>query len=190
MCKTIRCPWAGDLPLSVDYHDREWGRPVHEDGRLFEMLVLEGMQAGLSWNTVLKKRAAFRRAFEGFDPGRVARYGEAEVQALLADEGIIRNRLKINAAVTNAQAFLRVQEQYGSFDRFLWAYVGGVPVVNHWRTMEEIPAETPLSRQISRDLKHLGFRFVGPTIVYAFMQAVGMVNDHLTDCFVYRELQV
>lgn len=189
MCDKIRCSWAGDLPIYRDYHDREWGRPVHDDNRLFEMLLLEGMQAGLSWITVLKKREAFREAFDGFDPGRVALYDEAKLKALLADERIIRNRLKVNAAVTNARAFLDVQKKYGSFDRFLWAYVRHTPIQNRWERTEEIPAKTPLSDQISRDLKKLGFKFVGSTIIYAFMQSVGMVNDHVTGCFAYQELQ-
>lgn len=188
MCEKTRCAWAGELPIYVEYHDREWGRPVHDDRKLFEMLVLEGMQAGLSWITVLKKREAFRAAFDGFDPAKVARYGDAKIEALLANQGIIRNRLKVNAAVTNARAFLAVQAAHGSFDRFLWSYVGGTPIQNHWETMAEIPARTPLSDQISRDLKKLGFKFVGSTIVYAFMQAVGMVNDHVTGCFAYQEL--
>lgn len=189
MSELIRCAWAGDLPLSIHYHDHEWGRPVFEDKKLFEMLILEGMQAGLSWNTVLKKRAAFREAFDGFDPAKVALYDEAKVRALLANEGIIRNRLKVNAAVTNARAFLDVQKKYGSFHQFIWAYVDGTPIRNHWEKMEDIPANTPLSDQISRDLKKLGFRFVGSTIIYAFMQAVGMVNDHVTSCFVYQETE-
>lgn len=189
MCVKNRCTWAGELPIYVDYHDNEWGRPVHDDRKLFEMLILEGMQAGLSWITVLKKREAFREAFDGFDPIKVALYDEAKIQELLANEGIIRNRLKVNAAVANAKAFLRVQEKYGSFDEFIWAYVGYTPITNHWGNMGEIPASTPLSQQISKDLKKMGFRFVGSTIVYAFMQATGMVNDHVTDCFVFQELK-
>ena len=188
MCQKIRCSWAGDLPLYVEYHDREWGRPVHDDAKLFELLILEGMQAGLSWITVLKKREAFRSAFDGFDPERVARYGGDKIQELLADKGIIRNRLKINAAVANARAFLEVREKHGSFDRFIWAYVDGAPIQNRWETEAEIPASTPLSCRISGDLKKLGFRFAGPTVVYAFMQAAGLVNDHVADCFVRREL--
>lgn len=187
MRQKVRCPWAGDIPVYVEYHDKEWGRPVHSDNKLFEMLILEGMQAGLSWLTVLKKREAFRRAFDGFNPDKVARYGEAKVLELLADEGIIRNRLKINAAVINAKAFLEVQKKYGSFDKFIWAYVGGVPVKNHWKNPSDIPASTPLSDQISKDLKKMGFKFVGSTIVYAFMQATGIVNDHLTNCFLYQQ---
>lgn len=187
MEKKMRCSWAGKLPVYIEYHDKEWGRPVHDDNKLFEMLILEGMQAGLSWLTVLKKREAFRGAFDGFDPCKVALYGEAKIQELLANEGIIRNRLKVNAAVANAKAFLKVRETHGSFDRFLWAYVNHVPIKNHWKKIDEIPAATPLSDRVSKDLKKLGFRFVGSTIIYAFMQATGMVNDHVTDCFVYRE---
>ena len=187
MCEKIRCPWAGDLPIYIDYHDNEWGRPVHDDRKLFEMLILEGMQAGLSWITILKKREAFRAAFDDFDPQRVALYGEEKLQALMADPGIIRNRLKLRAAVANARAFLEVQRTHGSFDAFLWRYVDGTPIVNRWERMEDVPASTPLSQQISRDLKKLGFRFVGPTIIYAYMQSVGMVNDHLTGCFVWEE---
>lgn len=189
MCEKIRCAWAGDLPIYIDYHDNEWGRPVHSDNRLFEMLVLEGMQAGLSWITVLKKREAFREAFDGFDPSKVALYDEAKIQELLENEGIIRNRLKVNAAVVNSKAFLKVQEKYGSFDTFIWAYVDHTPIANHWERMEEIPATTPLSDQISKDLKKMGFKFVGSTIIYAFMQATGMVNDHVTNCFVYQEMK-
>ncbi|WP_195983882.1 DNA-3-methyladenine glycosylase I [Clostridium sp. D33t1_170424_F3] len=189
MCEKTRCDWVGDLPIYVEYHDNEWGRPVHDDQRLFEMLILEGMQAGLNWITVLKKREAFREAFDGFDPDKVARYGEEKIQALLENKGIIRNRLKVNAAVTNARAFLKIQETYGSFDAFIWAYVDGTLIQNHWETMEDIPATTPLSDQISRDLKKRGFKFVGSTIVYAFMQATGMVNDHVKGCFLYQEEQ-
>lgn len=184
----IRCPWAGNIPIYIDYHDNEWGRPVHDDVRLFEMLILEGMQAGLSWLTVLKKREAFRQAFEGFDPDKVAAYDEQKIQELMANEKIIRNRLKIEAAVSNARAFLQVVKEYGSFDRFIWGYVDYTPISNHWERMEDLPARTPLSDKISKDLKKLGFRFVGSTIIYAFMQAIGMVNDHLTNCFAYDEM--
>lgn len=189
MCEKSRCQWAGDLPVYIDYHDNEWGRPVHDDNRLFEMLVLEGMQAGLTWITVLKKREAFRQAFDEFDPVKVARYGDKKIQELLENKGIIRNRLKVNAAVTNAKVFLGVQKNYGSFDQFIWAYVDHIPIKNHWEKMEEIPAATPLSNRISKDLKKMGFKFVGPTIIYAFMQATGMVNDHVTDCFLYQEME-
>lgn len=188
MHEKTRCPWAGDLPIYIEYHDCEWGRPVYDDNKLFEMLILEGMQAGLSWITVLKKREAFREAFDGFNPRKVARYDEAKIRELLANENIIRNRLKLNAAVTNARAFLEVQEKYGSFRQFIWAYVDDTPVRNHWETAQDVPTKTPLSDQISRDLKKLGFRFAGSTIVYSFMQATGMVNDHLTSCYVYQEM--
>ena len=188
MCEKIRCSWAGDLPIYVEYHDQEWGRPVHEDNKLFEMLILEGMQAGLSWITVLKKRKAFREAFDCFDPFKVSLYDEEKIQELLANEGIIRNRLKVAAAVANGKAFLKVQEKYGSFDKFIWGHVNYTPISNHRKKMEDIPAATPLSDKISKDLKKIGFKFVGSTIVYAFMQATGMVNDHVTNCFVYQEL--
>ena len=184
MNERTRCAWAGDAQIYIDYHDNEWGRPVHDDGRLFEMLILEGMQAGLSWITVLKKRAAFREAFDGFDPEKVACYGDDKIQQLMANEGIIRNRLKINAAVINAKAFLKVQEEHGSFDKFIWGYMDDAPVIGHWKRIEDIPATTPLSDRISRDLKKRGFKFVGSTIVYAYMQAIGLVNDHIRTCFV------
>lgn len=189
MCERTRCSWAGDIPIYIDYHDNEWGRPVHDDRKLFEMLILEGMQAGLSWITILKKREAFREAFDGFDPEKVALYGESKIQELLSNEKIIRNRLKVNAAVTNARAFLKVQEKYGSFHQFIWAYVDHTPIQNHWEKLGEVPARTPLSDRISGDLKQMGFKFVGSTIVYAFMQAIGMVNDHITGCFVYDEIR-
>ena len=188
MAKNTRCPWAGETPIYVDYHDSEWGRPVHDDGKLFEMLILEGMQAGLTWLTVLKKREAFRKAFDGFDPRKVARYGDAKIQKLMANEGIIRNRLKINGAVINAKLFLEIAEERGSFGNFIWEYVDGKPITNRRKKIEDIPATTPISDRISKDLKKMGFKFVGSTIIYAFMQATGMVNDHLTSCFVYREL--
>ena len=181
----FRC--FGNTPLYADYHDHEWGRPVHDDGKLFEMLILEGMQAGLSWETVLKKREAFREAFDGFDPRKVALYDGAKIAALLSNAGIIRNRLKINAAVTNARLFLEIAEKHGSFDQFIWSYVGNTPIVGHWEGFEHMPVTTPVSDKISKDLKKLGFKFVGSTIIYSFMQAVGMVNDHLTRCFVYQE---
>lgn len=187
MAEKIRCSWPGGIPIYVDYHDNEWGRPVHDDRTLFELLVLEGAQAGLSWITVLKKREAYREAFDGFDPAKVALYGEDKVEELMANAGIIRNRLKINSAITNAKLFLDVVEEYGSFDAFIWSYVDGVPIVGHWKSQEEIPASTPLSDRISKDLKKRGFKFVGSTIVYAYMQSIGMVNDHVVDCFVYGE---
>ncbi len=182
-----RCAWAGNIPIYIDYHDNEWGRPVHDDGKLFEMLILEGMQAGLSWITVLKKREAFRAAFDGFDPNKVALYDDAKIQELMANEKIIRNRLKINAAVSNAKAFLRVKEEYGSFDKFIWRYVGDSPITGLWEKHEDLPARTPISDKMSMDLKKRGFKFVGSTILYAFMQATGMVNDHTAVCFVSRE---
>lgn len=189
MCEKTRCSWAGNLPIYIDYHDNEWGRPLHDDNRLYEMLILEGMQAGLSWITVLNKRESFRQAFDGFIPDKVALYDETKIQELLQNEGIIRNRLKLNAAVTNAKAFLEVQKTYGSFDQFIWAYVDHAPIQNHWEKMEEMPATTEISDQISKDLKKKGFKFIGSTIIYAFMQATGMVNDHVTNCFVYQEIK-
>jgi len=184
----LRCAWAGDDEFYRRYHDVEWGRPEHGDGKLFEMLVLEGMQAGLSWITILRKRENFHSAFDNFDIDKILQYGEDKIAALLLDPGIIRNRLKIQSVITNAKAFREVQREYGSFDAFLWSYVNNEPIRNHWRAMSEVPAKTDLSDRISRDLKKRGFKFVGSTIIYAFMQAVGMVNDHTTDCFVYHEL--
>lgn len=184
-----RCEWAGSDPLYIAYHDEEWGVPVHDDRKLFEFLILEGMQAGLSWMTILKKRENFRRAFDDFDPERIARYGQDKVQQLLADPGIIRNRLKIAATIGNAQAFLAVQESFGSFDAYLWQFVGGRQRINSWRTMSQIPAQTAEAHAMSKDLLKRGFRFVGPTICYAHMQATGMVNDHTVDCFRYLECQ-
>ena len=179
----IRCPWAGEKPHMIRYHDREWGRPVHNDRRLFEMLILEGAQAGLTWDTILRRREGYRTAFAGFDPRKVARFTVGKKRRLLKDEGIIRNRLKIDAAVTNAQAFLVVQKEFGSFDRYVWQFVGGKPKLNRRRAMADVPATSPESDALSKDLKKRGFRFVGSTIVYAFMQAVGMVDDHLNGCF-------
>ena len=183
-----RCAWVTDDPLYVRYHDSEWGVPVHDDRRLFEFLILEGAQAGLSWITILRKREHYRRAFAAFDPRTVARFGRADVARLLADPGIVRNRLKVEAAIQNAQAFLDVQAECGSFDRFIWSFADGRTIRNHWRTPGEIPVETAEAHAMSRSLKQRGFRFVGPTICYAFMQAVGIVNDHLIGCFRYREL--
>jgi DNA-3-methyladenine glycosylase I len=185
---TTRCEWAGTDPLYVAYHDEEWGVPVHEDRLLFEFLVLEGAQAGLSWITILRKREGYRAAFDNFEPSVVARYDEAKIEALLADPGIVRNRRKVASAVQNARALLAVQEEFGSFDRYVWRFVGGKPKVNAWKSWKEIPAETPESRALSKDLIRRGFKFVGPTICYAHMQATGMVNDHVVDCFRYREL--
>ncbi len=178
-----RCAWSGTDPLYCAYHDEEWGVPVHEDRRLFEMLVLEGAQAGLAWITILRKREAYRKAFEGFDPERVAAYDEQKIQALLQNPGIVRNRLKLGAAVGNAKAFLAVQEAFGSFDHYLWSFLGGQPRINHWTRLAEVPALTPEAERLSKDLKHREFRFVGPTIIYAFMQSVGMVDDHLMTCW-------
>jgi len=183
-----RCAWVGDDPLYVAYHDREWGVPVHDDWRLFEFLVLEGAQAGLSWLTILRKRENYRRAFAGFDPEKVAAFRAAAVRRLLADPGIVRNRLKVLGAIQNAKAFLAVQEELGSFDRFMWQFVGGRPKRNAWTSVKEIPPRTAESDTLSRELRTRGFTFVGSTICYAHMQAVGMVNDHTVDCFRYREL--
>ena len=183
MTDPIRCPWAGSNPLYLAYHDDEWGVPVHDDRTLFEFLLLEGAQAGLSWITILRKRDAYRRAFANFDPAAVAAFDEDQIAALLADPGIVRNRLKIRAAVDNARAFLAVQRELGSFNAYVWGFVGGQPIVNQWQSLREVPAETAESRALSADLKRRGFRFVGPTIIYAYMQAVGMVNDHLVTCF-------
>lgn len=179
----IRCPWAERSTLEREYHDLEWGTPRHEDRVLFEFLILEGAQAGLSWVTILRKREAYRVAFDGFDPERVARYDEAKQAELLANPGLIRNRLKIASAVDNARAFLRVQEAFGSFDAYVWRFVDGKPRRNAWRTMADMPARSPESDAMSKDLKQRGFRFVGSVICYSFMQAVGMVNDHTVDCF-------
>jgi DNA-3-methyladenine glycosylase I len=184
-----RCPWSGSDPLYLAYHDSEWGTPLHDDRRLFEFLILEGAQAGLSWLTILKRRESYRRAFHGFDPQIIAAYSPTDVQRLLADSGIIRNRLKIESAIRNAQCALKVMEEFGSFDAFLWRYVDRRPIQNAWRSPAELPATTGKSAAISKDLKKRGFNFVGPTICYAFMQAVGMVNDHLVDCFRFDELE-
>jgi len=181
-----RCPWATSDPFYISYHDREWGRPVHDDRKLFEMLILEGAQAGLSWITILKKRDNYRKAFDSFDPQRVARFDAKKVKRLLLDEGIVRNRLKIEAAIGNARAFLSVQKEFGSFDKFIWKFVGGRPKRNRWKSHKEIPPATPESIAMSRELKRRGFRFVGPTICYAFMQATGMVNDHIAGCFLFK----
>jgi DNA-3-methyladenine glycosylase I len=188
MDPVIRCEWAGSDPLYLAYHDQEWGVPVHDDRRLFEMLVLEGAQAGLSWITILRKRAAYRAAFDNFDPAIVATYGPDKVAELLSNPGIVRNRLKVAAAIDNARATLAVQTAFGSLDDYLWDFVGGEPIRNAWRSLSEIPAETPQSQAMSKALKQRGFRFVGPTICYAFMQAVGMVNDHLIHCYRHGEV--
>jgi DNA-3-methyladenine glycosylase I len=178
----VRCAWAKDDLLQA-YHDTEWGVPLHDDRGLFEFLILEGAQAGLSWSTILKKRENYRRAFDGFDPAKVARYNASRVNKLLADPGIVRNRLKVESAVLNAKAFLDIQKEFGSFDKYLWSFVGGKPIVNRWASLKEIPARTRESDALSKDLLKRGFKFVGSTICYAFMQAVGMVNDHTVDCF-------
>jgi len=183
-----RCDWANGSDLLQSYHDHEWGVEVRDDRTLFEFLVLEGAQAGLSWSTILRKREAYRKAFDHFDARKIARYSEKTVSGLLADPGIIRNRLKINAAIGNAKAFLKVQEEFGSFDRYIWQFVNGKPIRNAWKAMTDIPVSTPESEAMSKDLKKRGFTFVGPTICYAFMQAVGMVNDHVVDCFRHEEL--
>jgi len=184
-----RCSWASvDGPLLLQYHDDEWGVPVHRDRKHFEVLVLSGAQAGLNWSLVLKKRAGYRRAFDSFDPEKVALYSERRIQSLTSDPEIIRNRMKIAAAVRNARAFLKIQEEFGDFDSYCWRFVGGRPKLNHWKATRQIPATSPESVAFSKDLKGRGFGFVGPTVVYAYMQAVGMVNDHLVDCFRYREI--
>jgi DNA-3-methyladenine glycosylase I len=184
-----RCEWAplGD-PQYLAYHDEEWGVPSHDDRHLFEMLVLEGAQAGLSWSTILHKREGYRRAFAGFDPAKVARFTPARVERLLADPGIVRNRLKVTSAIESAEAVLTVQREAGSLEAYLWSFVGGAPIVSRWRTLADIPSETDESRAMSKDLKRRGFRFVGPTVCYAFMQAAGLVNDHVVSCFRYREV--
>jgi DNA-3-methyladenine glycosylase I len=183
-----RCRWCGNDPLYLAYHDEEWGVPVHDDRRLFEMLVLEGAQAGLSWLTILRKRDHYQQVFHQFDCEKIARYTSRDVRRLLADPGIVRNRLKIEAAIQNARGTLGILEECGSLDAFLWRYVDGTPIQNHWKTLCEIPPKTAQSEAMSQDLKQRGFRFVGPTICHAFMEAVGMVNDHSTDCFRHKEL--
>jgi DNA-3-methyladenine glycosylase I len=183
-----RCPWCEGEELYRRYHDEQWGVPVHDDRMHFEFLVLESAQAGLSWSTILKKRENYRKAYRGFDPGVVARFGARDIQRLLKDAGIVRNRLKIESSINNAKRFLEVQGQFGSFDAYLWGFVGGIPVVNRRRNLSEIPAKTDLSDRISTDLKARGFRFIGSTIMYAHLQAVGVVNDHLISCFRYAEL--
>jgi DNA-3-methyladenine glycosylase I len=184
-----RCTWAGSDPLYCAYHDKEWGVPLHDDRALFEFLLLEGAQAGLSWITILRKRENYRSVFDNFDAERIARYDASKIESLLQDAGIVRNRLKVEAAVNNAQKFLAVREEYGSFDAFVWQFVGGKPKQNQWRGHAEIPASTPESDAMSKELKRRGFKFVGSTICYAHMQATGMVNDHTVDCFRYKELQ-
>jgi len=183
-----RCEWASEDPLLQNYHDREWGVPEHNDQKLFELLILEGAQAGLSWSTILKKRENYRRAFDKFDARKISGYDEERIRELLSDEGIIRNRRKIEATIQNARAFLTIQKEFGSFDAYIWQFVGGKPKKNAWKTIEEVPSRSPESEAMSRDLMKRGFKFVGPTICYAFMQAIGMVNDHTIDCFRYNEI--
>lgn len=183
-----RCEWAGDNPIYVDYHDREWGVTVRDDKKLFEFIILEGAQAGLSWLTILKRRENYRKAFADFDVEKVARFGENKIQELLTNSGIIRNRLKVRSAITNAQAFIKIQEEFGSFDTYSLQFVGGKCKVNKWKTMKDLPANTKESDAFSKDLKKRGFKFVGSTIMYAHMQAVGMVNDHVVDCFRHKEV--
>jgi len=180
---TVRCQWAGDDPLYIAYHDEEWGVPAHDDQHLFEMLILEGAQAGLSWITILRKRENYRQAFDNFDPQKIARYDESKIEELLGNAGIVRNRRKIKSTVQNARAFLAVQAAFGTFDAYIWQFVGGRPKQNSWRNLGQIPAKTTESEAMSKDLRRQGFNFVGPTICYAFMQACGMVNDHMVDCF-------
>ena len=184
-----RCGWSTVDPLYTDYHDTEWGVPLHDDRRLFEMLILEGAQAGLSWITILRKRENYRNAFDRFDAAQIAQYDRRTIRRLLSNEGIVRNRLKIGATIQNAKAFLDVREEFGTFDRYLWQFVNGKPVQNTWKNLKQIPAKTAASTAMSNDLKQRGFHFVGPTICYAFMQATGMVNDHLTRCFRHAELK-
>ncbi len=183
-----RCSWANYNELMKEYHDKEWCTPIHDDRILFEFLILEGAQAGLSWNTILKKRENFRKAFDNFDYKKIARYNEKKVEELLNDAGIIRNRLKIEATIANANAFLKIQDEFGSFNNYIWKFVNDKPIINKFITLEELPAKTKQSELISKDLKKRGFKFVGPTIIYSFMQAVGMTNDHTTDCFRYEEI--
>jgi DNA-3-methyladenine glycosylase I len=186
--KGKRCGWAGDDPLMVEYHDKEWGKPEHDDQILFEFLILEGAQAGLSWSTILNRREGYRKAFDNFDFQKVAKYSDKDVENLVQDASIIRNKLKIKSAIKNAKAFIKVQEEYGSFDKYIWDFVDQKPLNNSLKSMSEIPASTDISKDISKALKKRGFSFVGPTIIYAFMQAIGMVNDHMTDCFRYKEI--
>ena len=183
-----RCPWTQDKPLENEYHDTEWGVPLHDDDKLFEFMLLDAFQTGLSWSTILNKRENFRKAFDGFDVREIAKYDENKIQELLNDKGIIRNKLKIRSSVTNAQLFLKVQQEFGSFDKYIWQFVNHKTIVNKWIRMEDVPISTPESDAMSKDLKKRGFKFVGTTICYAFMQAAGMVNDHIVGCFRYKEL--
>jgi DNA-3-methyladenine glycosylase I len=181
------CSWPGDDPLMIEYHDTEWGVPLHDDRKLFEFLLLDNAQAGLSWRTILNKRENYRKAFGNFDPKKIARYNQRKITSLLNNSGIVRNRLKIQSAITNAQIFLDIQDEYGSFDAYIWQFVNGTAIVNKWKTLGDIPASTPESEAMSKTLKKRGFKFVGPTICYAFMQSAGLVNDHLVNCFRYRQ---
>lgn len=185
----MRCPWPSNDALMIKYHDKEWGVPLHNDKRLFEFLILEGFQAGLSWRTILHKRENFRKAFDNFDFNIIAKYNRRKINSLLKNEGIIRNKLKIEGAITNAKAFLHVRKEYGSFDKYIWRFVKGKPIQNKFKSLKELPAKTKLSDKISEDLKKRGFKFVGSTIVYAHMQATGMVNDHITKCYRHKEVQ-
>lgn len=188
MDRKKRCDWVGSDPLYIAYHDKEWGVPVYDDARLFEFLILETFQAGLSWITVLRKRENFRKAFDNFDYQKIAAYGEEEFDVLIQNAGIIRNKLKIRATISNARTFMEVQKEFGTFSKYIWGFVGGKPINNKWKNINQVPANTPLSDVISKDLKKRGFKFVGTTVVYAHMQATGMVNDHTTDCFRYKEV--
>ena len=185
-----RCPWPSDDKLMIKYHDKEWGVPVHNDRKLFEFLILEGFQAGLSWRTILHKRENFRKAFDGFNFNKIAKYDRRKIKSLLKNEGIIRNKLKIEGAITNAKAFLQVRKEFGTFDKYIWSFVDGKPIQNKFKSLKELPPRTELSDKISEDLKKRGFKFVGSTIVYAHMQATGMVNDHILDCFRYNDLVI
>ena len=184
-----RCPWPTDIPLMIEYHDKEWGVPIHNDKKHFEFLILEGFQAGLSWRTILNKRENFRKAFDGFDFNKIAGYDKRKTKSLLKNEGIIRNKLKVEGAVSNAKAFLEVRKEFGTFDKYIWGFVNGKPIRNKFSSLKDIPARTKLSNKISDDLKKRGFKFVGSTIVYAHMQATGMVNDHMTECFRYKQIR-
>jgi DNA-3-methyladenine glycosylase I len=184
-----RCIWCGEDPLYIDYHDNEWGVPIHDDRLLFEFLILEGAQAGLSWITILKKRDNYRKAFHNFDYKKVSNYSQDDIERLMNNSGIVRNRRKIESTIKNAQGLIKIQEEFGSFDSYLWGYVDGKPIQNQWKSMAEIPVKTEISEKLSKDLKKRGFNFVGPTICYAFMQAIGMVNDHIIDCFRYEEVK-
>ncbi len=182
-----RCEWAGNDPLYCEYHDKEWGVPLHDDRMLFEFLILEGAQAGLSWITILRKRENYRKAFDNFDPNIIIHYNDEKIEELILNEGIIRNRLKINSVVKNAKVFLEIQKEFGSFDKYIWGFTDGKTITNKWKNLSEVPASTALSESMSKALKKKGFKFVGPTICYAFMQATGMINDHTTDCFKYKD---